>query len=133
MSTAVARRPRAAEKSAEAGKREVPKLQLRCYKGANIIITIYFPDGEKERIYYIDQKWLEPIFDYCTTYGVEEYKLRWGYSSLLRAKVRFPTRVWRAEIDADKLLSLITSVPSWYRSDHAVNIVEKLKELLRRE
>jgi hypothetical protein len=115
----------------ETEAKEKPKVRLRCYSGARDIVTVYYPDDEKEKIYYIDQKWLEPIFDYCVKHGAKRIETRWGYSRILRARIPFETYVWEAEIDADKLLDLIMSNPTWHRSDHARNIVEKLKELIR--
>jgi hypothetical protein len=114
----------------EAG--EKPKVRLRCYRGRNDIVTIYYPDGEREKIYYIDQQWLEPIFDYCLKHGVKKSEFRWGYSSVLRMRLLYEDYVWTLEIDADKLLDLVMSTPTWYRSDHARNIVEKLKDMLGR-
>jgi hypothetical protein len=111
---------------------EKPKVTLRCYSGKGTIITVYFPDGDKAKVYYIDQKWIEPILDYCIEHGVKTYEIKWVYSRLVRDWVYYRNPVWKAEIEADKLLKLILSTPTWHRSVHATEIVEKLKEITGR-
>ena len=104
-----------------------PTVKVRYYEGAKKIVTFYLPNGEKVKVLFIDQKWLEPIIEYAIKTGMYKKEKRWGYSSILHSKMLFTTEAWIASIDASELLKLITSSKSWTRSEHARKIVEALK------
>jgi hypothetical protein len=107
-----------------------PKIKVRYYRGHNDIVTFYLPNGEKVKIYYVDQKWLEPVVEFIKKVGRHRVEKRWGYSSVLHARVQYKDDVWVAEVDADELIKLITTSKSWERSEKARKIVEYLEELV---
>ena len=104
-----------------------PTVRVRYYDGAGRKVTFYLPNGEKVKVLYIDQKWVEPVVEYITKVGRHKNERRWGYSRVLRMRMLFTTDVWVAEVDASELIKLITSVKSWIRSEHARKIVEVLE------
>jgi hypothetical protein len=122
--------PRSGGQGAGAGAQALaggaPTVKVRYYEGANKIVTFYLP-GEKVKVLYIDQKWIEPLVEYVVKVGEYKKEKRWGYSSILHSKMLFTTEAWIASIDASELLKLITSSKSWTRSEHARKIVEALK------
>jgi len=103
-----------------------PTVRVRYYEGAGKIVTFYL-NRKKIKVLYIDQKWLEPVVEFMKRIGRHRIEKRWGYSSVLHARVQYKDDVWVAEVDASELIKLITSVKSWKRSEKAWEIVEVLE------
>ena len=111
---------------------QTTKVKIRYYEGANNILTLYFPSGEKVKVFYADQRWLEPLISFVKNNGKHKEEKRWGYSSVARMRMLYRPDVWIAEMDVNDLVKLVTSYKSWTRSYHAREIVDKLSQVINR-
>jgi hypothetical protein len=113
----------------EARQKRLRWVKVRYYVGANTTLYFYMPDGAVERILISGQKWAEPVINYVKAKGKHRVVKRRGFSHALRMYNIYSNNVWVAKIAPRKLLHMITSSPTWQRSEHARRIVETLSKL----
>jgi len=108
------------------------RIKVRYYVGASARLYFYIPVGDdvmEERVIIQGQKWAEPVIDYVKAKGRHKVVKRRGFSRALRMYNIYSNNVWVAKIAPRKLLHMITSSPTWQRSEHARKIVELLRKL----
>jgi len=107
-------------------------IKVRYYVGASARLHFYIPVGDdvmEEWVIIQGQKWAEPVIDYVKAKGRHKVVKRRGFSRALRMYNIYSNNVWVAKIAPRKLLHMITSSPTWQRSEHARKIVELLRKL----
>jgi hypothetical protein len=104
--------------------RATGRIKVKYYLGANAILTFYIPTGNgvvKEKVYEEGQGWASNVVVYVKAHGRERFMKRY-----FRGKY-YNNLVYEVEIDAQKLVELIKSTPTWTRSKHARNLIELLE------
>jgi hypothetical protein len=102
---------------------QTARIKVRYYLGANAILTFYIPTENgmvKEKVYEDGQSWASKVVEYAKQ-GRERFVKRY-----FRGRY-YTNLVYEVEIDAEKLIELIKSAPTWTRSGHARNIIKLLE------
>jgi hypothetical protein len=100
------------------------RIKVKYYIGANAILTFYIPTEKgvvKERVYEDGQRWASKVVEHVKTQGRERFVKRY-----FRGRY-YTNLVYDVEIDAEKLIELIKSTPTWTRSRHAHNLIKLLE------
>jgi hypothetical protein len=107
-------------------------VKVRYYVGASARLYFYIPvenDVMEERVNIQGQKWAEPVINYLKTKGKHRVVGRYGCSHVTHICGIYRNHVYVAKIAPKKLLRIITSSPTWERSEHAKRIIELLSHL----